>query len=521
MSSEAKVGLLIVACFIIIGIFTFKIGGDRMPWQTEDGYRLHIKFDSIGGLKPKSKVRYAGVEVGHVESIMLEDGKARVTINLNPTVKIPANARFLVGSSGLMGDKFVAISGGTSRAEHLADEEHVYGDAPVDMDQLIASINRVGQDIGEITTSLKEAIGTGGDPNRLAAILENIELLSAGLAKTATANDMALTETIANFRAITDDLKILIHASRGDMGDTISDVRLIAASLAETLPGIASDLERVLNNLNDLMEANRSDVDKTARHVASASENLDRSMDGFSSIMQKMDSGRGTVGKLINEDRFYENLNDAVVDIRDTVNEVRSFIGGVSDYKVYVGYRGEYYHDIEEMKNTVSLKIQTRPDKYYLFEIVNNPEGSSVEEEFFYDFTDSPDFVGDSNRLHYTRRILNLNRPVYSLQIAKNYHRLTLRGGLIESAGGFGVDLNLHRKKLWLSLDAWDFNRSIDPHLKLYGRWEIGDAFYVTGGWDDFLLQRSRGDDFFFGAGLKFEDRDIKNLLSFLPLMGN
>ncbi|MGB3977146.1 MAG: MlaD family protein [bacterium] len=521
MSSEAKVGLLIVACFIVIGIFTFKIGGDRMPWQTDDGYRLHIKFDSIGGLKPKSKVRYAGVEVGYVESIALEDGKASVTISLNPAVKIPANARFLVGSSGLMGDKFVAISGGSLRAEHLADEEHVYGDSPVDMDQLIASINRVGQDIGEITTSLKEAIGTGGDPNRLAAILENIEVLSAGLAKTVAANDIALTETIANFRAITEDLKILISASRGDVGDTIGDIKVVAASLAETLPGIATDLERVLRNLNDMMESNRLDVDKTARHVASASENLDRSMDGFSSIMQKMDSGRGTIGKLINEDRFHENLNDAVVEIRDAANEVRSFIGRVSDYRVYVGYKGEYYHDIEELKNYISLKVQPRPDKFYLLEIINHPAGTSVEEEFFYDFTDPPDFVGDSNRIRYTRRIQNLNRPVYSFQIAKNYHRLTLRGGLIENTGGFGLDFNLHRKKMWLSMDAWDFNRSVDPHVKLYGRWEIGDTFYITGGWDDLLLQRNQGDDFFFGAGLKFEDSDIKYLLSFLPLMGN
>ncbi len=38
MSSEAKVGLLIVGFFIIIGIFTFKIGGDRMPWDNDGGY---------------------------------------------------------------------------------------------------------------------------------------------------------------------------------------------------------------------------------------------------------------------------------------------------------------------------------------------------------------------------------------------------------------------------------------------------------------------------------------------------
>ncbi len=110
--------------------------------------------------------------------------------------------------------------------------------------------------------------------------------------------------------------------------------------------------------------------------------------------------------------------------------------------------------------------------------------------------------MGDSDSYRYTRTTWNISDPVYSFQFAKIYHRVTLRGGLIENSGGFGLDMNLYDKKLWLSLDGWDFNRSSDPHFKLTGRFDIGDTFYITGGWDDFMLREDDQDNVFFGAGL-------------------
>ncbi|MBN1878648.1 MCE family protein [bacterium] len=521
MSSEAKVGLLIVGFFIIVGIFTFKIGGDRMPWDRDGGYRVHIFFDSISGLKTKSKVRYAGVEIGYVESIALEDGRAKVTIKLDPNIVIPANAKFVIGSSGLMGDKFIAISGGSAKSEPLKGEANVVGNAPVDMDQLLSSLNRISIDVGEITTALKTAIGTGDERNRLTVILENVQILSESLAKTATHNDQAFSETIENIRMISRDIRSLIHENSDNLDGTMQDMHLVARSLADTLPDITRDLERALSNLNDILETNKPEVDTTAKNVASASENLDRSMSGISKIVDKVDSGQGSIGKLINEDRFHENLNDALIEVKNTAGEVRSFIGRASDYRIYVGYRGEYLQDREDWKSYISMKIQPRPDKYYLFEIISQPEGSRKEEEFQYDFEQTPEFMGDSDTYRYTRTTWTTSDPVYSFQFAKIYHRLTVRGGLIENTGGFGLDMNLYDDMFWLSVDGWDFNRSTDPHFKLTGRLDVGDTFYLTGGWDDFMLRNDEQDSIFFGAGLKFEDKDLKYLLSFIPLMGN
>jgi len=520
MNSEAKVGLMVIIFFLFIGFFSFKIGGDRMPWDDDGGSTIYVKFDSIEGLGAKSKVRYAGVEVGYVEEIALDKGKARVTLRLDPDIIIRGNARFIVASMGLMGEKYVSISGGTERAEVLSSDSIVQGDSAVSMDQLLASLNVIGNDIGAITAAIKSAIGTDGDHNKLTSILENIEKLSSNLSNVADENDETLAQTLENFRLISEEFRLMVMANQRNVDSTMTDIRIAAESLASSMPSITSDFQRVLEELRIALEKNSKSVDATIENVESASSGLDSSMGDLSSIMNKVDSGRGTLGKLINQDRVHENLNDALVEVKDAAKEIRSCVGRVSDYRVCVGYRGEYLQDSQEWKNYVSLRVQPRPDKFYLFEMVNLPRGNPQKEEFFYEFQQAPDFVNDTNTIHYTKTTWNLDESVYSLQFGKIYHRLTIRGGLIENTGGFGADLNLYKKKLWLSIDGWDFNRDLDPHLKITGRYNFGDSLYITGGWDDFLLEDQQMDNFFFGAGLRFEDVDLKYLLGFLPVVG-
>lgn len=521
MSSEAKVGLLVVAFIALIVLFSFKIGGDRLPWEDDGGYQVHVMFDSIAGLGVKSKVRYAGVEVGYVESIALDNGKARVTLRLDPDIQIRGNARFIIASMGLMGEKFVAISGGTNREGMLESDMTVQGDAAVSMDQLMASLNVIGNDIGEITGAIKSAIGSDQNQNKLERIIDNVEVLSRSLATVADENDDSMSQTLQNFQIITEELKMMLIANRENVDGTMSDVRIAADSLASSLPVITSDLQQVLSELRRILEANSNSVDTTMTHVASASEGLDNSMEDLSSIMSKVDSGRGSLGKLVNEDRFHDNLNSTLVEIKDAASEVRSFVGRVSDYRVYIGYRGEYLSNTEDFKNYVTLRVQPRPDKFYLMEMVSQPNGKRSKQRYTYDFDQSPNFVNDSGTIDYTKTTWDFDDPAMTFQIGKIYRNFVIRGGITENTGGFGADVNLFRNKLMVSVDGWDFSRDENPHFKISGRYNLGDTFYITGGWDDFLMGDENQDNVFFGAGLRFEDADLKYLLGFIPLMGN
>lgn len=117
---EFSVGLFVLIGLICVGYLTIKLGkkelvGDRY-------YRLTARFTSISGLKQGAMVEMAGVQIGKVETIRLdqENYQAVVTLKVEKTVPIFGDSIASVKTSGLIGDKYVSISpGGVD--ERLAD----------------------------------------------------------------------------------------------------------------------------------------------------------------------------------------------------------------------------------------------------------------------------------------------------------------------------------------------------------------------------------------------------------------
>ena len=516
MRPESKVGIVVLAFIFVVFYFTFKIGGDRLPWQKDEGYQINAFFDSTAGLESKALVRYAGVRVGVVENIALEDGRAKVTLKLEPDVRIHRDAVFEVGSLGLMGEKYVNIRGGNADAPWLENGGSVQGNAPTSIDQLVTAINSIGGDIKVITSSLRDATGADQEKNKIKDIVDNIDRLTSVLANTAESNQQDFTTIIQNFRVISGDLKAIINSNQSDINSTISDLKTVVASLAETVPDISSNLKEITADLRILVKSNQNNLDDTITNLAAASEKLDTSMSNINDLTGKINRGEGSIGKLINTDDFHANLNTTLEDIDKTANELRGFIGGFNDYRLYFGYRGEYLSDIGETKSFVSLKVQPRPDKFYLIEMVNSPFGKLYEKEYQIDI-DSPDY--GSHTLDLRTKKFDHSEMTFTFQYAKIFHNLTVRGGLIESTGGFGMDYDLLNNKVSLSFDSWDFSRDEDPHFKLGGKLRFGENFYLSGGWDDFLLHNQSEDNIYFGAGFYIEDQDLKSLLGFLPLV--
>ncbi|MBN1552148.1 MCE family protein [bacterium] len=516
MRPESKVGLVVLAFIAVVVYFSFKINGDRFPWQQDEGYRIHVLFDTVTGLETKAIVRYAGVEVGSVSEIALDEGLAKVTLKLYPNTSIRKDAVIEVGSMGFMGEKYVSIRGGTLGAPILKDNETVYGHETVSMDQLVSAVNDIGKDIKAITSAMRAAIGTDENTNRIQSIVVNLDRLTTSLADTAEANDEEIGEIVQNFRAISADLRTIVQNNQGNLNRTLEDLQKVIAALAETVPAISSDLRLILADVRTIVHDNRSNLNDTVQNVTTASSDLNRTMSKMSDMVERIDRGEGSLGKLINDDEFHHNLNTALVDIDKTALDFRKFLGQASETKLYLGYRGEYLSADNEVKNYISLHIQPRPDKFYLIELVSAPYGEFFEKDYEYHFEEPSDFP---DNVRFTQREWDRSRLTYNVQFGKIFYGLTLRGGLIESTGGFGVDWEIYKKRFSVSMDAWDFGRDVDPHFKIGGKLNVSDNIFLTAGWDDFLLQNEDRDSIYFGAGLRIQDDDLKMLLGFLPMM--
>jgi phospholipid/cholesterol/gamma-HCH transport system substrate-binding protein len=134
---ELAVGLFLVIGIVCLGYLTIKLG--EMEVLGEKGYELQAVFANSGGLKNGSPVVIAGVEVGRVKQIVLDEYEAKVVMNLPVDVKIQDDAIASIKTKGLIGEKYIEITAGGSE-KILEPGDFIRETEPaVDLEQLISN----------------------------------------------------------------------------------------------------------------------------------------------------------------------------------------------------------------------------------------------------------------------------------------------------------------------------------------------------------------------------------------------
>ena len=98
----------------------------------------------------------------------------------------------------------------------------------------------------------------------------------------------------------------------------------------------------------------------------------------------------------------------------------------------------------------------------------------------------------------------------------RRFSFLTLRGGLIESTAGAGVDVHLFNDRITVSGDIFRFTDAPMPRLRLLLLWEFWHHVYAWAGGDELLYPSTRA-DIFGGIGLSFTDNDLRILFAAAP----
>ena len=109
-----ELGFLIRAPIGILCLGYLSVKLAKMEVFKEGGYELYAIFSDIGGLKSGSSVLIAGMEVGRVKSITMEDYEAKVILSLPKDLKIQEDAIAAVKTRGLIGEKALVITPGGS-----------------------------------------------------------------------------------------------------------------------------------------------------------------------------------------------------------------------------------------------------------------------------------------------------------------------------------------------------------------------------------------------------------------------
>jgi len=119
---DLVVGLFVLCGLASIAYLSIQLGG--LYYSGPAGFKLIATFDEVGDLKPRAAVVIAGVRVGQVVSIELDDLlRARCTLDLDPSLGLDVETAAAIKTAGLLGEKFIALEpGGADEMLESGDE---------------------------------------------------------------------------------------------------------------------------------------------------------------------------------------------------------------------------------------------------------------------------------------------------------------------------------------------------------------------------------------------------------------
>ncbi|MEW6719994.1 MAG: MlaD family protein [Thermodesulfobacteriota bacterium] len=479
MSREARVGIFVLLGLLILTYFTFRVS--KWGLITEQGYRVTVDFPSAAGLDPKSDVKMAGVSIGKVEEIKLVGNRARLVLRIRPDVQVPIDSVGSIQSQGFLGERYVELIPGQDTSRFLADGGQVTRtETPTDMDALVKKLDSIGDDIKKVTTSISESFGTEEGKQQLKRILANIDRLS-------------------------NDLADMSSGSKEDVRATIANLRAFSATLKEEAPALIAKLEKMSDGVSGVVGENRENLKESIANLKAASARLDNTLEAAGKVMAKIDRGEGSLGKLVNDNTAHNSLTD-------TLDGINRFVRKTEQLKAFIDYRLEWLARPSDYKHYVNLRLQPTSDKYYQIGLVDDPRGRRKTVSSTITTTPPGSTITTEDESFD-------DKLKFSALIAKRFYGLTVKGGVIESSGGFGLDYDLVKDRATVGAEIFDFSRKdLPPHLKVYGNYDIVKNLFVTGGVDDVLANERELRTLFLGFGIKFADEDIKTVIGAVPI---
>ena len=295
-----KLGAFVLAGTVFLIVVLYMIGAKRSLFS--DTFRISAEFYNVNGLMAGNNVRFAGINIGTVESVEIaSDSSVKVVMLIEDKVMpyIKKNAVATVGTDGLMGNKLVNINASKTReqSDNIADGDKLTTLRPIETDEMIRTLSTTNDNIKNITNDLKTIAHKINSRNTLWSIL--MDTIVADNVKQAIVN---IKMAGSNAAVVIGDLKNLttdMKTGKGLIGTLITDTSLttrldhtmVKLNVAgDNLAVMTGDLSKVSKNLNSKEGTLGMLIMDTmfVKDLKSAMKNLDEGTGGFKDNMEAL-----------------------------------------------------------------------------------------------------------------------------------------------------------------------------------------------------------------------------------------
>ena len=281
----ASIGFIV---FISIAVLFFGIRFLQNESFQKSTFTFKIVFNDLQGLDISDDVRMLGKKIGRVSGTEIIGQKiaVQVTIDNSFAFKLPIDSDIEITQSDLMGGKFIAIYPGKDNNNFILPKETISG-----ANTVAASLT---EDISNFAKKINETYGQK-QKEQVKNTINSIETSSALLEEFVTSNmDLVSAEDkdnlhnlLSNINNISNNLSLIISEENDNVRESIDQFNV----LMKKLPSISDELNEAIASLKD--------------------------------VIIKINSKNSSIGKMINDDELYNNVNDLIVDSKSLVNDIK------------------------------------------------------------------------------------------------------------------------------------------------------------------------------------------------------
>lgn len=242
--NNIRLGLFISIGTVVLVFALYMIGSKRNIFSNT--IKISSQFYNVNGLTPGNNVRYAGIDIGTVDKVGIENDSSvtvYMSIERKNSIYIKKNSIVSVGTDGLMGNKLVNINPGNGTSQVIEDNDVLVSLRPVENDEMLRTLNTTNENLAIVTGDLRRFTSKLRTDKGVLKLLE--DSVSTENIREAL---IAIRDAAVNANNITINLNKL--ASGLNNGEGLAGVLLKDTTSANQLKATISNLQQVSDSLN-------------------------------------------------------------------------------------------------------------------------------------------------------------------------------------------------------------------------------------------------------------------------------
>ena len=302
MKKEVKIGIIVL---LAIGVFIYGFNFLRGHNLFNPQRKLFAVYPKIDGLLEANPLLLNGFKVGQVNKIELreKDGKydVLVTFFISSDVDIPTNSAAKIVSSDLLGSKAVELVF-SKRTDYVKDGDYLVGESE---DDIKTSVNK---QIAPLQKKAEQLISS------IDSVMQVVtQVMNANVRQNLITSFESIKNTIITLEHTTYKVDTLLSKEQYAIADIIQKVSSITTNIEKN----NEKLSNVINNFSNISDSlAKANVKKTI-------EETNKALSDANLILAQINSGQGTMGKLIKNDSLYNNLNKSSEDLDKLLKDLR------------------------------------------------------------------------------------------------------------------------------------------------------------------------------------------------------